>query len=186
MTWHARHRQPTAAMRSPLLLVSLLFLSAAAVANAQAVPPGWRMIPRPSPTAERWFLDLQSPLTAMVNVRESGRTVIDAPSLGEWLTRMVRSELAPAGGRWNDAGQLMGKSDANLAMYARTFVSTRGVPGMVQYGATSGDGRQGRVITAVFGTQAAMEGPRGVMARDLFMELMMAEVAAGQKAPPTP
>jgi len=170
-----------------MLLVSIFLIAAAAaatVAGAQTVPPGWSEMPRSGPEGDRLFLDLGSPLTAMVVVRESGRRGIDAPSLGEWLTRMARADLPVGGTRWSDPGELVGQNGANSAHFTRMFVSARGVKGMAQYGATSADGRQGRIIRATFGTREAMDGPRGVMARDLFMELMMAELTSEQSAPP--
>ncbi len=136
---------------------------------------------RSSPEEESVYLDVQSPLSALLTVRESGRTTIDAPTLGEWLTRITQADPAPGGGRWSEPGSVTSR-DANTAILVRTF-SWRAGNGVVQYGATSRDGKQGRVIRLVFGTRAAVDGPRGVLARNLFGELMQAELNAGAAAP---
>jgi len=118
----------------------------------------------------------------MVNVRESRRSVIDAPSLEEWLTRMARAEPPIAGTRWLDLEKLI-KNDFTLsAQLWRVFVSTDGVKGVAIFGATTGDGRQGRIIRALIPDAREVDGPVGAKVQKLFIELMMAE----QKAPPVP
>lgn len=173
-------------MRSPLFLVSICLIAVAAAAtesNAQTLPEGWQLMPPSSTPGERIFLDLGGPLGTMVAVRESGRSRIDAPSLGEWLTVMARADVPPGGRTWSEPGALT-RADATQAMFTRLFATSRGVQGMAIYGAATGDAKQGRIVRVVFGTKELSEGPRSHMARALFMDLMMAEIAAGQRAQP--
>ncbi len=121
-----------------------------------------------------------------MTVNESGRMLIDLPSLDAWLRRRIQSDSVPGGGRWTDSGTRMGKNDATTAMFTRTFVWRGGVTGVVQYGAATGNGREGRVFRATFGTRAAMDGPRGQVSRTLFMERMLAEVTAGLSSAASP
>ncbi len=175
-------------MRPPLLLVSILLITAASatsVVNAQTAEAGWRVTPRSSPDGERLFIDPASTLLAMVTVRESSRSVIDAPSLGAWLTRMAQADPPIAGTRWFEPGKLIG-GDEKSAQFARVYVSTDGLKGFAMYGAATADGRQGRIIRAMIADGRDMNGPVGAKVQKLFMELMLAEVSAGQKSPPVP
>jgi hypothetical protein len=167
------------------MLVIAAALATAAV-DAQSAPPGWRESQDPLNPGGRLFIEVGSPAAAMIQIRESRRTVIDAPSLAAWVTRIASADAPPAGTQWGTSGKLLGTPSAESAMFIRDFVVAGRPFGGVMYGAASGDGKQGRIIRALLPTPEANGGPRNDFTRTLFVELMLSEIKAGTTARPVP
>lgn len=164
--------------RAPVVVL-VGVLAAAALLDAQTLPPGWRRAAASDDRGGRVFESTDVPAGEFVRVRELPRQSLDGVPIARWVERVVAPDTPPEG-RWGLPASVAAQT-ANLAIASREFVRASGQRGGVIYMALSVDGQLVRLVRADFSNSTLMQGTTATAAKSVMQSLASGEFADARR-----